>query len=524
MSGWTPARPERSEPGWNAGPQPVQTAVPTRETGEALPGEPQDPAVRRPRRSLFRRLSPPWRVATVFAALGLAITLVAGVGAAVTPQYGDLPPLGAAPVADVRSAPGPNGWSVDLAREVLPGVPVRCVSFQASSPVGRFVVLTASSPPLGSSSRCSAQTASQISSTVALFDPARGRVLWSTDLEHELGAASGSVTLDQEVIVEEASRVVVQLNVNGRPTLVTLSMSSGEMVDIRTFDRGQVAGWIDVQGTLLLYGTTTGDAGDTTWSLADTRDLGHTIWTGRLRQSQSPILLRGALFVTINRQSVRIDGTTGKQTPLGNGSVFLGTGPSSPTTYFGVRVVTSGISITAWAASGKKLWTRSGFGDISGLSRGCVLATLPGTSTITCLDRDTGDMRWTRDLDSEGFPSAIDGQTTDDVVVTRDFGGEAKAEILDGSTGRTKFDLELLPQTQVLAASRTTGYLQSTTLTGTPTAITAFDTETGEILWRRSDLDDGDTEIWGGHLVTLDSRGVARELVDQSATVLGAND
>lgn len=524
MPGWTPARPERAEPRWDSVAAPLPGGYPILESTAEHPGDPQDPAVGRSRPRLLRRLSPTRRVAAALVALGLVITLVATVGAAVTPHYDDLSPYGSTAIADVRSAPEPDGWSVDLAREILPGVPVRCSSFQPATSFDRLVVLTASSPPLGSTSRCSPQTISRISSTVALFDPARGRVLWSVDLERALGAVSGSIGVNQVLLVEEASRVVVQVSVDGRATLVTLSTSTGAIIDTRTYSTGQIGGWVEVEGTLVLYGTTTAEGAPNTWTLADVRNLGKTIWRGQLRQSQNPILLRHALFVVINRQSARIDGTTGVQTTLGDGTVPLASGPNDSTAFYGVRVVTSGVSITAWAESGRKLWTKGGFGDVTGLSRGCVFATLPGTTTITCLDRTTGDMRWKRDLDSEGFPGAMAGQTTDDVAVMRGLGGESRAEVLDGATGRTKFDLELLPQTQIAAVSRTTGYLQSTTLTGTPTAITAFDTETGEILWRRSDLDDGDTEIWGGHLVTVDSKGVARELIDQSPTVLGAND
>lgn len=185
------------------------------------------------------------------------------------------------------------------------------------------------------------------------------------------------------------------------------------------------------------------------------------------------------------------------------------------------RVLASGEIVTAWRPSGRRLWSRSGIGDISGISRDCVVASLPGTTRLTCLDRADGRTRWTTDVGSLAYAYYLPGQTTNDVPVYRSSRNQVEVLMLDGETGHHDYALRLPAQTQVVAASRTTGYLRTSSQTGTSTGITAFDMRTGRTLWARTTEDDGDTEFWGGQLVSVGKDQVARQLGGRRPGVLG---
>lgn len=521
MTGWTPARPERPAP---AAPHGAALGTPTAIAGlpVAPVGERRVPAPvasRRRRRRL--RLSPAKRLIAGFALLALVIGAVTGVGTALTPSYGDLAPWRDAAIADVRQSPEPTGWTTNLSRAMLPGVPSRCAEFRASSATDPLVMITADSPSLGSTANCSVSTIQQVDATVALFDPVTGDVRWRHDLSREFPATTGTFTVQQTWIRADVGRVLVAFTTDGRFTLAVLSLGDGTLLSSIQVPRGDIGSGPLVEGSLVAYSVSTSREGSSLWTLTDIRTLGDPVWTDLLPDSTPVVLLRSGLFTEVDGRSVRIDGATGEANQVGDGTVGFGSVEEDGVDLFTSDTLASGVAITAWSPEGRRLWTRGGLGDFAGLSRSCLLTSLPGTTSLRCVDRATGASRWTRDLASQGSPTGMVGQTTDDVAVFRSFGNHSELVMLAGGSGRPKFSVDLLPTTTIAAVSRTTGYLVSSSLSGTPIGLIAFDTESGRILWQRNVLDDGDTEMWGGRLVELSSDGIVRELTNPPGTVLG---
>ncbi|BDZ51220.1 hypothetical protein GCM10025867_34610 [Frondihabitans sucicola] len=453
--------------------------------------------------------------------LAAGTAVITGLGASLTPVYGNLSPYRESGVVDVRSAPHSTGWTTDLARSILPGVPVRCVSFTSSQSTDSLVLLTGASQPLGSSTGCSTLTSSQVRSTIALFDAATGRVLWTKNLGTLFSADAGTVTLQQSAIVSAAGRVVLQATVGGRYSVATLAIPTGRETGSVVQPPDQVGQSPVIAGTLLLYSGSTSREGSTEWTLVDVRRLGRPLWTAVLPDSDSPWLTRRAAFATIDGRSMRIDGRSGRMTEFGGGSVDLSNTLQDVDGLYTTHVVQAGTIVTAWDADGRRLWSRSGFGDLTGVSRDCVVVALPGTTKLTCLDHGDGRSRWTTDVGSLAYATFLPGQTSRDVPVYRSLGNRTEIVMIDGDTGKREYVLRLEPQTQVIAVSRTTGYLRTSSETGTATQLTAFDVHSGRTLWTRATGADGDTEFWGGHLVSVDAGQVARELGTRPPTILG---
>lgn len=456
-----------------------------------------------------------------FAVLALGTAAIAGLGAGMLPRYGDLTPFRASGVVDVRSAPHPVGWSTDLARSILPGIPVRCVSFTGSDSSTSLVLLIGGSQPLGSANACSSLTMNQVESTVALFDASTGRVLWTKDLRDVFGTGDDAVASATGTIVPSAGRVVVQSTVGDRYSIATLSTATGQSTGrvVRTPALSGQA--MQVEGMLMLSSGSTSREGSTSWTLTDVRRVDEPLWTAILPDTTAPLLTKRAAFALIDGRSVRIDGKTGDVTDFGEGGVDLSNPLQDADGLVTTHVLDSGTIVSAYGASGQELWSRSGTGDLSGISRDCVVVSLPGTTKITCLDRSDGRSRWTTDIGSQAYAYWFSGQTTDDVPVYRSSRNRTEVVVFDGSTGRQKYVLRLEPLSYVVAVSRTTGYVRSTSQSGTGTGIAAFDVESGRTLWARTAADDGETEFWGGHLVAVSASQVATELGDRAPMILG---
>ncbi|MCU1529539.1 MAG: hypothetical protein JWP75_3302 [Frondihabitans sp.] len=512
MAGWTPARPARVTSGWRDDHQ--DPAVPATTQPER-----SRPPVTVPTRHR-RRLTSPQRVLAGFVALALAIGVVTFVGVSATPSYGSLPPWQASDVADLRTLPTATGWQTDLARDVLPGVPPRCATFGASVSSGRDVILTAQSPPLGSSTSCSSALTEQVGSTVALLDLDTGRILWTSNLATSFPARVSPIDIAETFLVGSAGRALVQFVVDGQYTLASLSLASGHVLSSTSLSSDEIGIAPEIMGSLVLYGASTSREGSTSWTLADARTIDRPIWTDEIDDSAPPILTAHAVFATVSGRSIRADGTTGRVTSLGNGKVDLTSVLPEANALYAVSEVDGGIVLTAWSDAGRRLWSRSGVGTLSGVSRSCVIASLPGTTTGTCLDRTTGATRWRAPLGSGALAYGMIGQTNDDVAVYTDNATQTQIDVLDGATGRLRYSLTPPPSTYVAAVSRTVGYLVGASQTGTPTDIEAFDTASGRVLWNRLSKRPGDTQLWGGHLVTVTTRGVATELTNTPGFVL----
>jgi hypothetical protein len=454
-------------------------------------------------------------------ALVLAIAVVAGVGTALTPRYGDLVPWQvSAPVADLRTKPTPTGWSVDLARDVLPGVPVRCASFTSSQTTGRYAVVVGQSPPFGSSTRCSQLSVAQVESTVALLDTDTGRILWRRDLSRSFPSSTGSVALDTEQVVPSAGRVLVQLTADDTTVLASIDLKTGDVRSSVALPSGDTTSEPQVEGRLVLYNSSVTREGASAWTLADVRTIDQPRWSGTLDGASRPLLTAGAAFARLGGVSSRIDGATGRVSRLGDGSVNLTQSTVDADALVTTQFESSGSVVSLWDGAGRRVWSRAGLGAADGLTRDCVIVSLVGTSKGTCLDRADGRARWTADVGDGSFAFAVPGQTSDDVVIYRNKANETELDVLDGRTGRLRFPLTLSVVTFTALSSRTTGYVQFASDSGTPTGIAAYDTVSGRQLWSIEEATTRDTAFWGGQLVRVTSDGVARQLVDRPRRVL----
>jgi outer membrane protein assembly factor BamB len=427
-------------------------------------------------------------------------------------------------VVDLRSAPTAGGWSIDLARDVLPAVPPRCATFSASSFTDPLVVLTGEAPPLGSSTDCAAFVRTRISATVALFDPATGSLRWSHDLSRDFPYRSSPLQIGQASVVRPAGRVVVQLTVDGVYTVAALSLANGDVLASTTLDANAVGAPPQIAGTLVLFGGTTSREGSTSWQLVDARRVGRPLWTGVVDDSRQPVLTRSAVFATVDGRSIRADGVTGRVTRLGDGTVDLssaGVVDATTDAFYTVRSVPFGLIVEAWGGDGRRLWSRSGVGALTGVTRDCVVTSTYGGGDTRCLDRATGRSRWSSPVTGNAFAGAVAGQTTNDVALYKPLGSSLQQLVLDGSTGRVKYTLPAADQAYIAAAGPTVGYLIRRTASGSSIGVRAFDTESGRTLWSRGDTREGRTALWGGHFVLLSADGVATELVDPPGIVLG---
>ncbi|AMM21292.1 hypothetical protein AX769_15595 [Frondihabitans sp. PAMC 28766] len=463
---------------------------------------------------------PAKRVFVGLVALGLAIAVVAVVGTSLTPVYGDLAPWRSTPVADLRTSPTTTGWTTDLAREVLPGVPVRCAGFTSQQTTGRYVVVTGTPPPLGSTTACSALSVSQVQSTIALLDTDTGRVVWTRDLAASFPTLAGPVAVDGEQVLPEASRVLVQLTVADHAALASLSMTTGDVTSSIELPSGAANSVPLVEGTLAMYSSTAAREGSTRWILADVRTIDQPRWEGLLPDATPPVLTDRAGFAEVSGRSSIIDGSTGHVHRLGDGSVSLSSAIVDDAGLVTTQTEPSGIVISGWSARGLRLWTRAGVGALSGTSRDCVLVVLPGTTRGTCIDQVTGRTRWTTDVGNGAFALGIAGQTNDAMMVYRDKGDQTEIDVFDGRTGRLLYPIDFAPVTYSALASRTTGYLELFSDSGSPTGIGAFDMTSGRELWHLDEAETRDTLFWGGQLVRVSASGVATQLVDRSRTVL----
>lgn len=517
MSGWSPPPPGRAPIEW----QEPARGLPREPSRDAQPPVPPSaPAPRRRPRPPLRPPSPA-RLLALMIALAVGIAAVTAVGTAITPRYGDLPPYGTTAVADLRSKPMPEGWSIDLARAVVPGVPVRCVSFSSNQATGRDVVVTGSIPSLGSTAPCSQASLAQVQSTIALLDSTTGTVTWSTDLSKSFPSRSGSVQLDSEQVVPSAHRVVVELSVDDVTVIASLSASTGDVLSSTRLEPGASGDQPAISGRLVLYGGSVAREGATDWTLADVAHVDEPIWSGVVDDSNPPLLTAQAAFGVIDGRSSRIDGRTGRVTQLGDGTVDLGSALADARGILTSQTLRSGTVVTAWDDSGRALWTRSGIGTLAGLTRDCLMTDLPGASTGMCVDRDTGRERWRAEIATGSFAYSIPGQTTDQVLVYRNKGNLTELDFFDGATGRLLFPIELPPVSFTIISARTTGYLEVSSDSGSPTGITAFDAASGRQLWTLPEAETRDTEFWGGQLVRITADGIATQLVDRPRPVLG---
>ncbi|GAA4664913.1 hypothetical protein [Frondihabitans cladoniiphilus] len=480
------------------------------------------PSARRRVRRRRRRLSPGRRVVAAFAALVAVVLAVTGVAASLTPPYGDDSPWMSSRVDDVRQAPTAVGWSVDLARAMLPGVPTRCAGFGVSSSSGSLVLLVGQPPSLGSNAGCSTTTIFQVRSTVALLDTATGVVRWSTNLATAFDAAGGSAAVGSTSLSASAGRAVVEFTLGSRFLLTSLDLESGTAAGRLDLGASNVGVTALFEGGLALFGGSTSREGSTAWTLVDVRHVDRPIWRGVLADQNTPVLTPVAAFAVLSGRSVRIDGTSGRVASFGGGAVPLDSASSAPDgSFVTTELVNAGPVLTAWSADGTSLWNRGGVGSYIGSSRDCTLVSLLGTTDMSCLDSRTGRTRWTADVGTATRASGVPGQTDDSVYAYRSRGDRSSVLVLDGATGAARFTLDLAPLTYIDASARTMAYRVTYTASGTATDVAGFDTRSGVTLWDRPAFSGGDTELWGGHLVHLSGSGRTEQLTNRAGPVLG---
>ncbi|WP_162269018.1 PQQ-binding-like beta-propeller repeat protein [Frondihabitans sp. PAMC 28766] len=465
-----------------------------------------------------RRGAPGRRVAVAYAILAAAIAVIAVIGTALQPSYGSLPPEGGVSVLDLRSAPTPTGWSLDLGAVFAPGVPGSCLSFQSGA-LSPTLELVSATVPITSSTQenalCSPGT-SEVEGRLAAIDPRTGHPQWLRSLGGDLNTTVSSLVWHRSAA---SGDIVVGVNGSRGAFLVDLDGRTGRLIDSAQVDSPDAAINFAVEGNLVLSAEPDAGGALEVYELRDARHLSKKIWSKQLTSSAQPQLLPDRLIVPLSPGTVSVDGRTGRETPWA----------SDLTGIEGARVVDGGILgvtipqgvglgsfVELLDADGKSVWQVPALA-VSSLesSRSCITMTSV-TSKLTCIAPKTGDERWSVDFTglTDGTP---EGSTTDDIATIGPVKtGDTTLRIvtLDGATGATRATAVIPRGSDVVAESIATGFALDASTARGRSSLTAFDLSSGRTLWS---ISAGTIQHWGARFVEIDATGVAYELVDGRA-------
>jgi len=525
LSGWQPPRPDAGARVWGAAASTPGHDVREARVGQRAPQPSPGPAVGaagpgdRGRPGRGRRAAGAARRGSAYVGLIVVAALVAVGGLAATPRYGEGTAWGGTTVDDLRRAPGATSWSVDLAAALAPAVPRGCLHLWPSEAVdglvavGSSVDLDVGSPVDGTGCRDAA--AADPSSRVALVDVAAGRVVWVHDLAREV-AGTDPLSIPSSQVVPSAGRVLVQTQTTGSTVLVALDLADGSVLESTRGRRDLPSVSVATSGRLQLRTSTAlGDSGGR-YSLVDAGDLDHPVWEGRADVGTAPLLLPDGLVVVRSERARRVDGRTGQERPFGAAPDVVAVSPTDPGTVYALgRRLGGARTVSALDRSGEAAWSAPTGSRGLAVTPRCVVTTGRLDTAATCLDRRDGTTAWTTDLGGAFSVEAVPGQVGDDVyaVVQRD--GDAALAALAGDDGHVRFRTPVGQLDTVVAASRTVVYLGTDDARSFPRGVTAFDAATGAELWTYRSP--GTVSFWGGALVSIDDRGVARRLVDDTA-------
>jgi hypothetical protein len=312
--------------------------------------------------------------------------------------------------------------------------------------------------------------------------------------------------------------VLVRASVDGEQVLSTLSSETGRPVDVVATGTAGDGDQFQTAGATVVTGRQQGVGGVYRYELRDARDLGRVVWSGAATPAGIALALSDRLVVARADGSVQVDLATGTESPWATRlDRLIGYVVHDDVVYAprgGAATGRGDAGFVALSADGERLWSsdRGVRGGYS-LTRSCLAVTDVRSRTVTCLDLDTGVVRWS---DSSSSASALDGlpgQTDDRVFATSTAAGPGPVVVrsLDGDSGSAGARVSLPDGAVLAAAGRTVGYALAYGSSGGRSTLVAFDLSSGRTLWRHA----AQLQVyaWAGRLVDVDVDGVARELV-----------
>lgn len=472
----------------------------------------------------WHRASPARRLAAVVGALAVATALVAAGAVSVAPDYGDGRPWTGLAVDDLRRSPDATGWTLDLAATLAPDAPRRCLNFWASPAVDGLVAVGTSvdldfGDALGSPA-CRSYASEATTSLIGLVETATGTVRWVHDLARDV-PDTDALSIPATQVVPAAGRVLVQTQTTGATVLAALDLRDGSLVESTRGRRDLPSVSVDSRGPLQLR-TFSGIAGSgDRYQLVEASRLDDPVWEGGVDSGSTPALLDAGALVSQGGETVLVDGSTGEERPFAASPDVIAVPPVgvAVTTDDGRRVVAFGIELTrangtvsALDERGDAVWSRPTSGRRLAVTPSCVVVVTRGDTGAECLDPRDGDVRWSTDLGAPFAVEAVSGQRGDEVFVIVQREGGSRLLALDGSDGHTRFSSAVGLLDDLSAAGRSVLYLQTDDGRSSGRDVAALDLADGRPLWSTSTS--GTVVFWGGHLVRIDERGVARRLVD----------
>jgi len=458
----------------------------------------------------------------------LVVVVALGVTLAVVPTqpvYGGSSPWKGVSVADLRTRPATDGWSLDLAGALAPDARPACLRFpnEVVSP-GRILVGAAAAWTYGfaNDAGCGSDT-DGIGSRLALVDTVHGQSVWLHDLTADARGLGldGSVEVISAAPAGDTGLMLVRAAVDDDVVMLTLDAATGRTVEAAAPRSATTSDQFQASGTTVLTGRQGSAGGRFVYEVRDVRDLGRVAWSGPGTTTGVALALDDRAVVATSDGTLQIDPSSGEATPWGTrldalgGYVVRGGDLYSPTGDDG--------GFTARGPDGAELWRSST--SVHGswtAARSCLVVTDVAADQVACLDYATGAVRWTRSGAGATSVEGLPGQT-DDTVWSTTPGGPADdlgVRGLDGASGSVTTRLELPNGAALVAAGRTVGYALAYGSSGGRSSVIGFDLATGERLWRYSGQ--LQVSVWSGTLVDIDVDGVAHELTAPEARVVGA--
>lgn len=556
---WRPPRPSRGDDPWSAGADPARRAEPlasadpapddARPTGAARPADRDATGRRWPR--LLRgphRASRGRRLLLAAGATLLATTLVVTAGVVTQPRYPVGRPLGGVVVDELRRLPSPEGWVLTPDRLGVEGVDTACLDYTVIGRVG------------GGSPDLLVATSTQLTTVlgvcddrdglgerVARLDPGTGTVRWSLDSD-AVGGGGGALqvwpsTRRGDLLLSTGAFGGFGVSESG---FARVDLDTGELLEVQATDAG-LRRVVDANDDWVLVRTDPDRRGDrgTSFVDGDSRsrlelfardDLDVPTWSGSTSDQEDVVLLDDAVLVFARGAAVRVDAASGETsawgdrwrtpvTPVRRGELLAVDSPGSDG-----RVDTA--ELVVYDLDGTELWRRRHDADRTPvLSGGCVV--FSGRDALSCVDRLTGDERWSvpRDDDDRGVPIVLEppvGQSGRDAFVrtfvrapSGDDDGDRVVAMIDDATGEQLLEAAVPNESTMERASESVGYAFSLLryantgdLVGR--SVTAFDLSDGRRLWRAEpdELGVDDLQFWGGVLVGIGRDGTVRRFGD----------
>lgn len=480
-------------------------------------------------------------------------------------------------VDELRSSPVAEGWQIEPADLGATDVQPGCLDMRVLARAGDDVLVLTTTQLGAARAGCSdreggggsegAEGAEGSGDRLVRVDPRTGVVRWSTatsDVSDVVSPEQLGAWVD-----DDGSTAVVGNGTAGlgspSATVARVDLATGLVLERYTSPAGPLV-VVEVDDRWVLTQTQVGGGGDRGQGFVDgpartlttvlaREDVGRAVWQTALGVDGHADLVGGGVLVVADGAGSLVDPETGAAAAWGE--------PwrdDSATTVDGdlvfVDLLTDGTTTTspqrvAHRLDGRETWRRdSGRDEAPVLVGDCVF--FSEGASLTCVDRDSGDERWTvrSDPHPDGVPApaplALEpaaGQRGGDVLAraatSREGDGSAGSSgspgrqqallVLDAETGAERTRIRVPGDASPLAMSRTvlavtTGPrvgLDGGVLAG---AVAAYDLADGRALWQLTPGEGDaagvhDLQFWGGTLVAVGDDGVVTQLVDDTRVV-----